>query len=61
MCICMWYVYCLSYDNVVFPYSSPSVLDRLNPLFEPNPVLTIDEVGVVDGRVLTVVPHPEFR
>ena len=41
--------------------SSPSVLDRLNPLLEPKGVLTIDERGVVEGNVTAVVPHPNFR
>lgn len=40
---------------------SPSVLDRLNPLLEPNGVLTIDERGIVDGCIPTVRPHPDFR
>ena len=42
-------------------FSSPSVLDRLNPLLEPKGVLTIDERGVVEGNVTAVVPHPNFR
>ena len=40
---------------------SPSVLDRLNPLLEPNGMLTIDERGIVGGDVPVVKPHPEFR
>ena len=40
---------------------SPSVLDRLNGLLEPNGVLKIDEQGTVDGKVPTVTPHPDFR
>ena len=40
---------------------SPSVLDRLNPLLEPNGVLTIDERGIVGGDVPVAKPHPEFR
>ena len=41
--------------------SSPSVLDRLNALLEPNGVLTIDERGAVDGKIPVVTPHPDFR
>jgi len=40
---------------------SPSVLDRLNPLLEPNSVLSIDERGIVEDRVPTITPHPNFR
>ncbi|PIK42632.1 hypothetical protein BSL78_20512 [Apostichopus japonicus] len=46
-------------DNVNF--CSPSVLDRLNGLLEPNGVLTINERGIIDGQIPTIVPHPEFR
>ncbi|XP_023930770.1 midasin-like, partial [Lingula anatina] len=46
-------------DNVNF--CSPSVLDRLNALLEPNGVLSINERGVLDGEVPTIVPHPDFR
>ena len=42
-------------------YFSPSVLDRLNGLLEPGGVLCINERGVIDGQVPTIVPHPEFR
>ena len=42
-------------------FSSPSVLDRLNPLLEPNGALSIDERGVIDGTVPTVKPHKDFR
>lgn len=41
--------------------SSPSVLDRLNPLLEPNGVLSIDGRGIVGDSVPTVTPHPNFR
>ncbi|CAD5111280.1 DgyrCDS602 [Dimorphilus gyrociliatus] len=40
---------------------SPSVLDRLNPLLEPNGVLTITERGVINGEIVTVKPHKDFR
>eukprot|EP00794_Sanderia_malayensis_P000583 gene583-1243_t len=39
---------------------SPSVLDRLNGLLEPNGVLSIDERGVLNGEIPTVKPHPNF-
>ena len=52
----------LIHDNCVFPSSpSPSVLDRLNPVLEPNGVLSVDERGVVGGTIPTIVPHPNFR
>ena len=44
-----------------FIYSSPSVLDRLNALLEPNGVLSINERGVIDGQIPTVTPHENFR
>jgi midasin len=40
---------------------SPSVLDRLNSLCEPDGVLTLSERGYVDGDVQTIRPHPNFR
>ena len=40
---------------------NPTVLDRLNPLLEPNGVLMINERGLVDGRVTVVRPHSDFR
>ncbi|CAL1534631.1 unnamed protein product [Lymnaea stagnalis] len=46
-------------DNVNF--CSASVLDRLNALLEPNGVLTVNERGTVDGTILTITPHPDFR
>ncbi|XP_064629159.1 midasin-like [Lineus longissimus] len=46
-------------DNVNF--CSPSVLDRLNALLEPNGILTINERGVIDGEIPSVKPHPDFR
>lgn len=40
---------------------SPSVLDRLNGLLEPEGVLAVDERGVVDGEIVQIKPHPNFR
>jgi midasin (ATPase involved in ribosome maturation) len=40
---------------------NPSVLDRLNPLFENNGVLMVNERGLVDGQVKVITPHPNFR
>ncbi|KAJ1918233.1 AAA ATPase midasin [Tieghemiomyces parasiticus] len=40
---------------------SPSVLDRLNGLLEPNGNLALHERGLVDSTVRTIVPHPNFR
>ena len=45
---------------VTFTFS-PSVLDRLNGLLEPGGVLSINERGVVDGKIPVVHPHPDFR
>lgn len=38
-----------------------SVLDRLNPLLEPDGVLLLAERGVINGAVPSVKPHPNFR
>ena len=40
-----------------------AVLDRLNSLLEPNGVLVVGERGCSDedGKIPTVVPHPNFR
>jgi MoxR-like ATPase len=46
-------------DNVNF--CPPSVLDRLNPLLEPNGVLLVNERGLVGGAIKAVRPHPNFR
>ncbi|XP_062522052.1 midasin-like [Corticium candelabrum] len=46
-------------DNANF--CSSSVLDRLNPLLEPNGKLRVDERGVIDGQIVTVTPHKNFR
>ncbi|GBM39504.1 Midasin [Araneus ventricosus] len=42
-------------------FCSPSVLDRLNSLLEPNGVLTVSEQGVVGKELRTIAPHPDFR
>lgn len=46
-------------DNV--NYCNASVLDRLNPLVEPNGKLFVNEQGLVRGEVRVVRPHPQFR
>ncbi|KAL3884189.1 hypothetical protein ACJMK2_030409, partial [Sinanodonta woodiana] len=46
-------------DNVNF--CSPSVLDRLNSLLEPSGVLTVNERGIIDGKIPTITPHHNFR
>ncbi|KAF7722956.1 AAA ATPase midasin [Apophysomyces ossiformis] len=40
---------------------NPSVLDRLNSLFENDGVLMVNERGLVDGTVKVIKPHPNFR
>lgn len=40
---------------------SPSVLDRLNSLLEPNGFLSINEHRSLDGCAHDVTPHPNFR
>lgn len=37
------------------------VLDRLNPLLEPNGVIMVNERGLVRGEALVVRAHPNFR
>ena len=37
------------------------MLERLNALLEPGGVLTVTERGVIDGRVPSITPHPDFR
>ena len=37
------------------------MLDRLNALLEPNGVLSVNERGVIDGQIPTVIPHANFR
>uniref|UniRef100_A0A3Q2XAQ5 Midasin AAA ATPase 1 n=1 Tax=Hippocampus comes TaxID=109280 RepID=A0A3Q2XAQ5_HIPCM len=46
-------------DNANF--CSASVLDRLNALLEPSGSLTINERGVIDGKIPIITPHPNFR
>nr|CCC46379.1 conserved hypothetical protein, fragment [Trypanosoma vivax Y486] len=46
-------------DNV--NYCNASVLDRLNPLVEPDGVLSVNEQGLVDGQIRVIKPHPNFR
>ncbi len=46
-------------DNVNF--CNPAVLDRLNPLLEPDGELIVNERGPVNGQVRVVKPHPNFR
>lgn len=47
-------------DNANF--CSPSVLDRLNPLLEPNGLLQINEKGIGENGVIpTVEMHKNFR
>jgi midasin len=40
---------------------SPSVLDRLNSLFEPGGRLQLAERGPVNGEIQIIFPHPNFR
>ena len=47
--------------SIFYIFDSPSVLDRLNALLEPNGVLSINERGVIDGHIPTIKPHPDFR
>lgn len=46
-------------DNVNF--CNPTVLDRLNPLLEPNGVLMVNERGLIDGEIKVIKPHRNFR
>ncbi|XP_049611993.1 midasin isoform X4 [Syngnathus scovelli] len=46
-------------DNANF--CSASVLDRLNALLEPGGALSINERGVIDGKIPLITPHPNFR
>ena len=41
--------------------SSDALLDRLNSLLEPNGFLAVNERGNMDGEVMTLRPHPDFR
>lgn len=40
---------------------SPSVLDRLNSLFESNGSLVLSERGMINNQIQTIKPHPNFR
>ncbi|CAG8521267.1 1922_t:CDS:2, partial [Scutellospora calospora] len=40
---------------------NPSVLDRLNPLLEPNGVLMVNEHSMINGEVRIIRPHKNFR
>ncbi|CCW59800.1 unnamed protein product [Phytomonas sp. EM1] len=51
--------YWLVLDNV--NYCNASVLDRLNPLVEPNGSLSVSEQGLVNGQIRVIRPHPNFR
>ena len=47
-------------DNVNL--CSPSLLDRLNGLLEPQGCLTLNEKGLEnDGSLRSISPHPDFR
>lgn len=39
----------------------PSILDRLNPLFEPDGVMSLNECGSTTNGPRVVVPHKDFR
>ncbi|BBM98800.1 midasin [Marchantia polymorpha subsp. ruderalis] len=40
---------------------NPTVLDRLNPLLEPDGTIMINERGLVNGEAMLVRAHPDFR
>ena len=40
---------------------SPTVLDRLNPLLEPEGFLLVNECGLIDGQPRIINAHPNFR
>ena len=40
---------------------SPTVLDRLNPLLEPEGFLLVNECGLINGQPRIVRAHPNFR
>ena len=40
---------------------NPTVLDRLNPLLEPEGRLLLNEAGSADGRPRILRAHPDFR
>ena len=41
--------------------ASDALLDRLNSLLEPNGTLSLNERGNVNGEIVTLKPHPDFR
>lgn len=49
----------LLFDNANL--CSPSVLDRLNSLCEPNGYVSLTERGHVNGDTEIIYPHPDFR
>ena len=40
---------------------NPTVLDRLNPLLEPEGSLLLNEAGTKDGQPRILRAHPSFR
>ena len=40
---------------------NPTVLDRLNPLLEPEGCLLLNAAGSADGRPRILKAHPDFR
>jgi len=40
---------------------NPTVLDRLNPLLEPEGCLLLNEAGSTDGQPRILTAHPDFR
>lgn len=40
---------------------NPSVLDRLNPLFEPGGLISLNECGSTEDGPRIIEPHPDFR
>ncbi|XP_042404787.1 midasin-like [Zingiber officinale] len=40
---------------------NPTVLDRINSLFEPNGSIIINECGLLDGKPMVLQAHPNFR
>lgn len=40
---------------------SATVLDRLNPLLEPNGALLLNECGTANGQPRVLRPHPNFH
>ncbi|KAJ0755641.1 putative von Willebrand factor, type A, AAA+ ATPase domain, midasin, midasin, AAA lid domain 7 [Helianthus annuus] len=40
---------------------NPTVLDRINSLVEQSGSITVNECGTIEGKPLTLRPHPQFR